>query len=271
MESRPVKVFSPGAAPVSNFARLAAVSGLLTAARYLTIVPLPGPPEPPPRALGRAAGWFPVVGVVLGATLALVDQALVRVFPGLLTALLTVTMWKIFTGGLHLDGLADCLDGLGGRTPEHRRLIMRDSRIGTFGAVGLILFLMLEIVALAGLAPDVRWRVLLVAPALGRATPPLLARLFAPARPEGEGATFAAAVERTGALAAIVIAVAVALLVFWGVGLAVVVAALGVALAAARFLTARFGGLTGDVLGAVVEIAELTGLLVVAGWAGARP
>ena len=85
--------------------------------------------------------------------MAAVDSLTARLFPGLLGALLTVTAWKLLTGGLHLDGLADCLDGLVGRDREHRLAIMRDSRIGTFGAVGLILFLMLEIVTVAELGP----------------------------------------------------------------------------------------------------------------------
>jgi len=266
-----VKVFSPPPAPLSNFGRFPPVSGLVTAARYLTIVPLPGRAGGSPPALGRAAGWFPVVGLALGVALAVLDHWLVRLFPALLAALLTVTMWKILTGGLHLDGLADCLDGLGGRTPEHRRDIMRDSRIGTFGAVGLILVLMIEIVALSGLEPGLRWRALIGAPVIGRATPPLLARVFAPARAEGEGAGFAAAVGRVGALVAVLIALNVALAALGGTGLAAALGALGVALAAARFLTGRVGGLTGDVLGAVVEIAELTVILVMAAWAGARP
>ena len=270
MESRPVKVFSPSAVPLSNFDRLRRVSGLATAVRYLTIVPWPARAGVPPAALGRAAGWFPVVGAALGALLALIDHGLARIFPGLLSALLTVTVWKVFTGGLHLDGLADSLDALGGRTPEHRLVILRDSRIGTFGAVGLILVLMIEIVALSGLEPGLRWRALVAAPVLGRGVAPMLARVFAPARADGQGAAFAAAVTRIGAGSALALAVVVAVLVLSTAGALVTAAVVVGALALARFLTWRFGGLTGDVLGAVIELAELTVILVVVGWAGAR-
>ncbi|HEU5320052.1 MAG TPA: adenosylcobinamide-GDP ribazoletransferase, partial [Methylomirabilota bacterium] len=164
------------------------MSSLLVAARYLTIVPLPGAGHATLPALGRAAPWFPVVGLALGAALAALDAVTARLFPPLLAALLTVTGWKLLTGGLHLDGLADCLDGLTGRDVEHRLAIMRDSRIGAFGAIGLILFLLLEIGAVAELPPPLRWRALLAAPVVGRATPALLARLFAPARADGHGA-----------------------------------------------------------------------------------
>jgi adenosylcobinamide-GDP ribazoletransferase len=246
------------------------VSGFVRAARYLTILPVGRGAAAPAAGLGRAAAWFPVVGAGIGLLLIAANHWLSRTFPALLAALLTVTVWKIITGGLHLDGLADCLDGLGGRTPEHRRAIMTDSRIGAFGAMGLILFLMIEIVALSGMDAHARWRALLAAPAIGRAMPPLVARLFPPAGGEGQGAAFAAEVRRRGAAVAVLLAIAVALIVFGGWGLIALALALAVTLLAARFLVARVGGITGDVLGAVVELAELTVLLTVAGWPGAR-
>src|ERR671930_1505650 len=119
------------------------------AVRYLTIVPLPGRTVHGVDALGRAAGWFPVVGLGLGLVLVGVERVTSVLFPSLLAALLTVTVWKLLTGGLHLDGLADCLDGLAGRDPAERRAIMSDSRIGAFGAMGLVIFRMLEVAALS--------------------------------------------------------------------------------------------------------------------------
>src|SRR5206468_3533957 len=128
----------------------------------------------------------------------------------LLAGLLTVTAWKLLTGGLHLDGLADCLDGLGGRDAEHRLAIMRDSRIGAFGALGLILLLLLEIAAVTEMPPGVRTGALLVVPAVARATPALLARLFSPAKQEGLGAAFGAGVGALAAPAALSIALVAA-------------------------------------------------------------
>src|SRR5262247_3388269 len=172
---------------------------------------MPGRPVAGAGEIGQAAPWFPVVGLILGLTLAGVDLVTARLFPGLLGSLLTVTAWKLLTGGLHLDGLADCLDALGGRDPEHRLAIMRDSRIGAFGALGLILVLLLEIAALTELPPSVRQASLLVVPVVARATPPLLARLFAPARSEGQGAAFGTGLSATAAPIAISIALVVAI------------------------------------------------------------
>src|SRR5688500_6964963 len=100
---------------------------LVNAVRYLTILPLPGVPSH--EGPGAAAVWFPLVGCVIGVLLAATDRVAIVLFAPLLAALVTVTIWKLVTGGLHLDGLADCLDGLAGRDPAQRLAIMRDSRI----------------------------------------------------------------------------------------------------------------------------------------------
>jgi adenosylcobinamide-GDP ribazoletransferase len=251
------------------------VFGLSAAVRYLTIVPAPGAGSATLAdgdfdRLGRAAVWFPVVGLALGVALALVDRVTSRIFPPLLGALLVVTVWKLVSGGLHLDGLADCLDGLAGRDAPHRLAIMRDSRIGAFGAIGLILLLMTELAALSELPPAMRWRTLLVAPTVARALPPLLARLFRPARADGHGAAFAAGVGRAATPVALLIAVAVAGFALGAAGIVAVAMAGVVAVALGRFMAGRLGGVTGDVLGAAIETGEVVVLLTVSAWVHAR-
>jgi adenosylcobinamide-GDP ribazoletransferase len=242
------------------------VTGLLAAARYLTIIPIPGAAPGRANAFGGAAVWFPVIGVGLGAILVGVDRVTALLFPSLLTALLTVTAWKLLTGGLHLDGLADSLDGLAGRDPAHRLAIMRDSRIGAFGAMGLILVLLLEIVAVSELPPALRGRTLLVVPVIARATPPLLVRLFRPARSEGSGAAFSASVDWWAAPVALAFALAVALAALQTLGALVFALSVACAVALTWFIVSRVSGITGDVLGAAIEIAELTGLLTASAW-----
>jgi len=218
------------------------------------------------NALGRAAPWFPVIGIGIGVVLALTDRVTQVFFPLLLAGLLTVTVWKLLTGGLHLDGLADCLDSLGGRDAEQRLAIMRDSRIGAFGALGLILLLLLEIAALTEMPPSVRVAALLGVPTIARATPPLLARVFSPAKQEGQGAAFGAGVGTLAVPIALSIALVVAIVALRTLGLVVLVVSVVSALGLARFFAARVSGITGDVLGAAIEIAELTGLLTVSAW-----
>src|SRR5437867_1561091 len=231
------------------------MTGLVLAVRYLTIVPLPGRAAHGVDALGRAAGWFPVVGLGLGLVLVGVERVASILFPSLLAALLTVTAWKVLTGGLHLDGLADCLDGLVGRDAEHRLSIMRDSRIGAFGAVGLILFLLLEIAAVAELPAGLRWRALLVVPALARATPPLLARCFRAAKVEGHGAAFRSGLRAGAAPVALIPALA---LVWAGLGVAGLTAVFTSDVARARRtaeIIAAPHGLTPAVIPALREMA----------------
>jgi adenosylcobinamide-GDP ribazoletransferase len=242
------------------------VTGLVVAARYLTIVPIPGPRRSRAAALGRSAPWFPVIGLGIGVVLAVADRATQVIFPLLLAGLLTVTIWKLLTGGLHLDGLADCLDGLGGRDAEHRLAIMRDSRIGAFGALGLILLLLLEIAALTEMPSGVRARALLVVPTVARATPPLLARLFSPAKQDGQGAAFGAGVGVLAAPIALSVALVVASAALRGLGIVVLIVSVVSALVLTRFFAMRVSGITGDVLGAAIEIAELAGLLTVSAW-----
>jgi adenosylcobinamide-GDP ribazoletransferase len=221
-------------------------------------------------ALGRAAAWFPIVGLGLGLVLVLVERVTSALFPPLLAALLTVTAWKLVTGGLHLDGLADCLDGLAGRDSAHRLAIMRDSRIGALGAVGLILFLLLEIAALPELPPAIRWKALVAAPVVARAMPPLLGRIFPAARPDGHGAGFRAQLPGRAVPLALGVAAAVSVAVLGAPGLVALAAALLAVLALGRFFTHRLSGITGDVQGAAVEVAELVVLLTVSAWAYAR-
>jgi adenosylcobinamide-GDP ribazoletransferase len=207
-----------------------------------------------------------VIGLGIGLILAVTDRVTQVFFPLLLAGLLTVTVWKLVTGGLHLDGLADCLDGLGGRDPEQRLAIMNDSRIGAFGALGLILLLLLEIAAVSELPPGMRAGALVVVPVVARATPPLLARLFSPAKQEGLGAAFGAGVGALAAPSALAIALVVAIVTLRGLGVVVVAVSVVGALVLTRFFVARVSGITGDVLGAAIEIAELVGLLTVSAW-----
>jgi adenosylcobinamide-GDP ribazoletransferase len=245
------------------------MSGLVLALAHLTILPIPGGAAGTPERLGRAAAWFPLVGLILGGLLVAVDRVAGTVFPALVSAAITVAAWKVLTGGLHLDGLADSVDGLAGRDREDRLAIMRDSRIGTFGALSLTLTLGLEVVALAAVPPPVRWQVLVIAPVIARAAPPVLARLLAAARPVGHGAAFAAGVRARSAVTGLSVAVLIAVVVLGAAGIAVSVLALGLALVAAALLSRRLGGFTGDVLGAAVEVAELATILTVLAWLGA--
>jgi adenosylcobinamide-GDP ribazoletransferase len=242
------------------------VKSLALALRYLTIVPIPAGAHAEPTTLGRAAPWFPLIGLGVGLVIVATERVTAMLFPTLLDALLTVTVWKLVTGGLHLDGLSDCLDGLVGRDAADRLRIMRDSRIGAFGAIGLILFLLLEVAAVSELPSPTRWRALLAAPAVARAMPPLVSWLFPAATPLGQGAMFRSGLRRSGVVAAFALATVIALSALHTAGLLGLGLATGSAIAVGWFYTRRLGGVTGDVLGACIEIAELLTLLTLVAW-----
>lgn len=235
---------------------------LVIAARYLTIVPIPGVAAST-EGPGAGAAWFPVIGLAIGGALLIVDRVATALFTPLIAALLTVTAWKLVTGGLHLDGLADCLDGLVGRDPVQRLAIMHDSRIGVFGAIGLVLFLLLEVGAVSGIDPLARRRALVVAPVVGRALSPLLARVF-PSVGSGQGASFRADVGARTAVVALALALVVAAVALGVHGLLALALAAALALAFGRFMSRRLGGVSGDVHGATIELSELVVLLTVA-------
>jgi adenosylcobinamide-GDP ribazoletransferase len=237
--------------------------GLLVASRFLTSVPVPSGPDA--GDLGRAAGWFPVVGALLGVVLAAGHLAAGWLAPPLLAAVLVVGLWVLLTGGLHLDGLADAADGLGGGFGRDETLaIMRDARTGAYGVVAVALVLAVKIAALAGLSPGLGWRAGLLAPVLGRAAPIALARLCPPARADGSGHAFALTVPAGGVLAAALVPVGLALGLLGAPGLIPLGAAALATIGFAGYLRRRLGGLTGDCLGALVEASEALTLVVLA-------
>ncbi len=140
---------------------------LQIALSFLTIFRVPLEPAPNLDEVGKSAWAFPIVGMMMGGILVAAHWLLAAHAPAGLSAVLVVGVWVFLTGGLHLDGWTDCWDALPVATsPERRREILKDSRLGTFGALGLILLLAVKISAVAG--ADARILPLFLAPALGR-------------------------------------------------------------------------------------------------------
>jgi len=226
---------------------------LWSAIGFLTTVPTPAHRFVFDR---QTLFWFPFVGFGLGAILAALALLLGALFPPMVTAALLVGAWAALTGALHLDGLADCGDGLLAPVARERRLeIMRDSRIGAFGVVTLTLALMLKFAALATL--PILWPALLLAPAWARWLI-LLAMQRPLARPDGMAARMRMPLDvRQLALCALPALILTGMLCFWHwqvlpASTVAILAAFGVLRLAER----RIGGVTGDVYGAVVEVSE---------------
>ena len=246
--------------PASTGALRQWVTPLLAALQFLTVAPLPVRRPFTPPEMGRAVGYFPLVGALLGGTLAVLDYGLGFILPAGVASALLLVAWVGLTGALHLDGFLDTCDGLlGGHSPEARLRIMRDERVGAFAVAGGVLLLLVKYAALAaviGRAPA-----LVLAPTLGRWGMALAIAGFPYARPEGLGR----AMKDHAGWGQVIMAGSVAVVLAWfaggWLGLAAMALAGAATYAVARFSLGRLPGLTGDIYGATCEIVETLTLL----------
>jgi adenosylcobinamide-GDP ribazoletransferase len=231
--------------------------------QLLTSIPL-GRRELAVQGPGRSMAWFPLVGLIIGAILAGLDYLLWLVLPGLPATALLLVAWVAITGGLHLDGFIDCCDGLLVAKPAEQRLeIMKDSRVGAFGVVGAICLLLVKFSALTALAPDERLRWLLVVTGLSRWSMVWAVWRYPLARRDGFAAWFRGGLAWPHVLVAGITALTVALLLGGLAGLATFAAIWLFAMLFAAWVQRRIPGLTGDVYGALNELSEVVGLLIV--------
>jgi len=237
--------------------------GFLVALRFLTAVPLPFQ-DVSTGYLSRSTAYFPLVGLILGGILAGLDLLLRLVFPVSVASAGVVIAMILLTGGLHLDGLMDCCDGLfGRRDPERRLEIMRDSRIGSFGALGAFGLLLMQYSTLVELPEQWRLGGLAIMPVVGRWAMVLALWGFPYARSMGIGVAFKEGLgwQQVILASAVATLAAVGLLQLVG-AIALIVGAVSAWLLA-NFICTRIPGLTGDTYGAINEVAQVTSLLAI--------
>lgn len=225
----------------------------LAAVSFLTIIPVPGKTVPP----GRAAIFFPIVGAILGAAGAGLFIAASLALPASLAALLTVTFWTLISGVLHEDGLADVADALrAGRTREKMIAILKDSRIGTYGAVAIVLSLIARWQALQHVPAPRILLVSILAQSVPRAAMVALAWISRPSG-DGLGLAFSSSLTTAGALLTIAQGLAASMLLGWRPGLLIVAAAYLIVRGARAYFYQRIGGVNGDCLGATEQLLEI--------------
>ena len=229
----------------------------LAALQFLTIIPVRGKTLAP----GRAAFFFPLVGAILGMTAGVIRVYAGHALPAAIAALLALLFLIVATGGLHEDGLADVFDAFrAGRSPERIHAILKDSRIGSYGALAIVMSLLLRWQAIEAL-DDRTMPAMAAAVGASRGVMVVLAYISDPAG-EGLGRAFSQDLRRPSVMAA---AVQSAILPFlcgpaWG---AAAFAGNTLALVTARaYFDRRIGGVTGDCLGAVCQISEILMLLI---------
>lgn len=252
----------------------AAVRAVVAAFSFLTVLPFGRLVVLDGKDVARGSVLFPLVGALIGAASGGTVWWLGDDLPPMLAAALGVAVGAALTGALHLDGLADCADGFGARTPEDRLRVMRDHTNGTYGGTALLLDLIIRVAALSALAgtKEALWFAA-AAGALSRVAGPVLAAQlpYASDRPgAGEalnahpspGRAFAAFGTGTGVAFVCLLAVTDELdgwpIGFWGSFVALIL----VTELVARVSRRRLGGVTGDVMGACSELVELAVLVV---------
>ena len=247
----------------------AEIEAMAIAAMTLSRLPVPLTVTRFEIAAPRAVRYFPVIGLVIGAVCAVVFYAASFVLGPVISAILAIAAGIRLTGALHEDGLADIADGLGGgRTRERALEIMRDSRIGAFGTVALVLMLALQIAALGGMGAGDGALALLTAHGVSRGVLALVLWRGTYARDDGAAGPFGR-VSIMDAAVALTIAGGTAMLVLGvAVGTALTVAASAFAMMALASVTRRLGGYTGDALGAIQQCVFAGTLVVLSGLVG---
>lgn len=242
------------------------------AMQFLTIIPVfktASSSQVKPKLQGQSLIWYPAVGLILGGLLTLLTALILTEtlsIPFYLTAVVVVALWVILTGGLHLDGLADCADawmgGLGDRDKTLR--ILKDPLCGAIGVLSLVLLLLLKTAALAAMISLGHWVWLWVIPLLSRLSLLLLFLATPYVRPQGLGEVLAKHFPKSLAKGVLLVVSIVLFLVLpfslWLLWVTVVFLVFGVV---RRVTLKRLQGFTGDIAGAQVELVEVALLVTV--------
>ncbi len=240
---------------------------VVTATLFLTRLPVPGPTPLAEGSNARSMRAYPLVGAAIGLLgAALFALALWLGLPPEVAALTVLAGQILATGGLHEDGLADLADGLGGgRDRDAKLAIMRDSRLGSYGGLALILSVLFRAGALAALNdPVAATAALAAAGATSRAAMPVLMTSLPSARADGVAAGHGPVAGRV-AVTAVVLAITLSLVLLGlGRGLAALGIGLGAGMLLALVVRRQLGGYTGDALGALQQIVEVAMLLTLA-------
>jgi adenosylcobinamide-GDP ribazoletransferase len=232
----------------------AELRGVAGAVSFLTRVPVGRWIALDAADVARGGAFFPFVGAGIGVVVGGLAHVLVDPLTPALAAICGVAAGLLLTGALHLDGLADTFDGLGGWTRERALEIMRDHRIGTYGAAAVAVDLLAKTAAVAALTDA--WKLIVCACAAARVVPVLLSAVLPYARPGGGlGAVLGGRVR-----AVVALALGAGVCIALG-GIVVLIVALGATVVCGAFAYRWLGGITGDVLGAAAEVAELAALV----------
>lgn len=241
------------------------MSAFVIALQFLTRIPVRSSVVWQGPIMGRSVLYFPLVGLITGIILALLFNVLAQQAV-LLSAAILLTAWVLLTGGLHLDGLADSADAWAGGLGDKQRTleIMKDPRSGALAIVMLVLVLLVKFSAIVAALEINRWQALLLAPLLGRSAVVLLFLTTPYVREQGLGSDMAKHLpHKTAGLVLLVVMVLVIYVVGATSSIIVLSSVIVVFWGLRKMMMSRIGGMTGDTMGAMLEVIEAFALVAI--------
>lgn len=230
---------------------------IAVAFQFLTRLPVP-PLTFAPDGLARSVKFFPLVGLVIGSGAALLQKVVAPHLGRPASAIVVLLYLVLITGCLHEDGLADVADSLGGRNPEQRLAILRDSRIGAYGAAALVFSLLSRAVLLAGLPMEHFTAYLISAHVLCRWSTLPLSYYVLPAREgEGQGARIAKLTSALSLIVGSIFTIVTVVVALRRAAIAPLLSAIVLPLFSSFFYMRKYGGITGDCFGATNQLTEI--------------
>lgn len=236
----------------------------LFALQFLTTLPIKIHQELTAKDFRQSQFFFPITGLILGIILTLVYYILsVLLFlPAIITSILLVGLLTLLTGGLHLDGLADTCDGIFSNKAKGEMLkIMRDSHIGTMGTLGLVLIISLKIILISQVLPGKIFPALVLMGVISRYVLVLVMHIFPYVRQQGKASLFMNNLSARVLIFTTLLTLFLVLIIFPAKGLIIFTSVIFLSWLIVRKISHELGGITGDVLGAICEIAEIGVLL----------
>lgn len=233
----------------------------LIALQFLTILPVKITSEPKESDFGKSLLYFPVIGILIGLVLS-TTVFLRSLLPNLVIGVIILIISIVITGGIHLDGFADTCDGFYGSNRKEKILqIMRDSRVGTMGVVGVVCLLLLKFTLIVSIPQRILWKVLIMMVVFARWSQVLACYISNYARKEGKAKYFIEHAGKKEFFMGILLTSGLFFLLMQIKGVLLFFISLVPILLLINCIKRRIGGMTGDTLGAVNEIAEVLILL----------